>query len=978
MAIRYVDYEGEAGTGDGTSFANRARSIRALYNQSDKDGGSNHSGNGSGTELINMDDEIRVKKSPDPTSLGTGEIWRNKSSITSGDYNRGFHGNINTIVYSGTTGATQITTNYKHDLDTGDWIGLYQNNNSDAHINGLWKVTVVDNWNFKLDGYTANSTRVSAGNGNGGRFYYWSGRMIELSNKVIEEIAFCRDPNATATEVTSLFTPVNSNVTVDHLNQQQDQYWATTYSIGLIGPHSSQKVMISSNFSGTGKAAHYQLPATLDLSSYQKVSFQCYQHAGYQTSNSNEKDYTGSLSLRLCTDTAGNTPVHSIPIDSYKADENGWMFRCTKDFGANLNASIRSIAIYVDNAIDTLGIYQRNRWITISNIVACKADSDAQSVTHEDLVGLNSSDFAASGQWYPVWALFNNNNKTCIVCQVNAAECKGIIPPQSSVKYNASVFWPGGYQAGSQSKTIYKRKQFWHQVRGINNNSKTTIYLRNATSHGHPLRISGGWDATNMSTKTAGDITCIDAETCENGSWYYYYPSGQHSNGSGQGLHADGEMRSTHIEDFVFTRHFGYFQVYGGGFSINNVGFAIVGTGFYLYFSTLLKKFGLNMFYGFSSTSPWSSSYHGARIPEHSSSTDLFVRNSDGSHHSTYNENTRYIKWCAGGGEGRIIEFGHGKNDTQPIHAKFKIINTEGHGGLGLAINTGPDSNLVIQECRTGWQDGDSYSTGLYTSGSPNATVNIEKLYTTLGYRGWESHGGSITVGEWYDEDFGAKSTNQGFHGLQYYHYQQGGYFYQGSNPITCIINGGTLKRFIALYGGAKLFTDNLTISETPQMTTEVQISAGAWQARNHDGTSGNNFSQHTLLYVYADTAVRRTNSGYSMKFWPRHQSAAANLEVGQVIFKGGSQVTVSCWFYKDSNNVKGKLTVGSLTPLSGITAPSAVEFTDSDSNNTWVQKSVNFTPTGDGAATIFLQCLQDGSSGNYYMWVDDMTISQA
>ena len=48
MAIWYVDFEGEAGTGDGTSFANRARSIKALYNiASERDGGTNTSDGGS-------------------------------------------------------------------------------------------------------------------------------------------------------------------------------------------------------------------------------------------------------------------------------------------------------------------------------------------------------------------------------------------------------------------------------------------------------------------------------------------------------------------------------------------------------------------------------------------------------------------------------------------------------------------------------------------------------------------------------------------------------------------------------------------------------------------------------------------------------------------------------------------------------------------------------------------------------------------
>ena len=981
MAIKYVDYEGEAGTGDGSSFANRAKSIFALYNQADKDGGGNHSGTASsGSEYIGYDDEIRIKKSPDPTSLGTGYIWRNKSTLTSGERERGFHGNINTIVYSGTTGATQLTTNYKHDLETGDWIVLFQNNNSDANINGLWKVTVVDNWNFKLDGYTPNSTRVSAGNGSGGRFAYWSGRMVELTSKVVEEIAFCRDPNATATEVTNAFTPVDSNVEVQHLWGSQDQYWTgnSTASMAIMGPHSSQQVNVKSSFTGTGKAAHYQLPATLDLSSYQKVSFQCFIYDGYRTDVTNEKDDTGTLSLRLCTDTAGNTPVHTIPIDNYKVKNYYYAFRCTKDFGANLNSSIKSIAIYVDTAQASLTA-NRNRHYGFTNIVACKADSDAQSVTHEDLIGLNLSSFEGSGQWYPVWGLFNNNGKTCILCQVNAGECRGRVPPNSFTKYCHSVFWPGGYQAGAQQKTIYKRKQFWHQVRGVNNNSTQTLYFRPEYSpdRGFPLRISGGWDATNMSTKTAGDITCIDAETCEMGKARFEGGTRYHSSGSGQGMHADGEVKTTHIEDIIFTRHYGYWQLYGQGFSINNCGFAVAGTGFYLYFSTRIKKWGLNMFYGFCGSSPWSTSYHGVEWPEHSSDTDLFLCNADGTPHSTYNQDTRYIKWCAGGGEYGVITLGSGTQDSQRIFVRFKLLNTEGHLNKGFNLTCGSNTNIVIDELRCGWSDGKGYEAGWQFNVNENANVTIQKLYTTLAYRGMEAHGGKVTINEWYDEDFGAKSTNQGFHGLQYYHYQQGGYFYQGSVPITVIVNGGTIKRYVQLYGGAKFFTNGLTILDTPQMTQEVSISNGEWQTIYHDGTSGNNFGAHQLLFVYADTTVRHTNSGYSMKFWPKHRSATATIAVAQIVFNAGSQVTVKLWMYKTDNNVRGVFTVGGFTPLSGVSTVST-ELDDNDSNNTWHEKTLTFTPTGAGAATVFINCYEDTSSGNYYMYIDDLTVSQA
>ena len=100
MAIWYVDFEGEAGTGDGTSFANRARSIKALYNiASERDNGTNDSSGGSnGANSIAQTDEIRVKKSPDPTSMGAGQVWKD---VASGDSSKTINGTAQ-ITYSTT------------------------------------------------------------------------------------------------------------------------------------------------------------------------------------------------------------------------------------------------------------------------------------------------------------------------------------------------------------------------------------------------------------------------------------------------------------------------------------------------------------------------------------------------------------------------------------------------------------------------------------------------------------------------------------------------------------------------------------------------------------------------------------------------------------------------------------------------------------------------------------------------------------
>ena len=43
-----------------------------------------------------------------------------------------------------------------------------------------------------------------------------------------------------------------------------------------INPESGNKIVLTSSFTGTGKAAHMQLPSTLDLSAYQQISLQMF------------------------------------------------------------------------------------------------------------------------------------------------------------------------------------------------------------------------------------------------------------------------------------------------------------------------------------------------------------------------------------------------------------------------------------------------------------------------------------------------------------------------------------------------------------------------------------------------------------------------------------------------------------------------------------------------------------------------------
>ena len=118
----------------------------------------------------------------------------------------------------------------------------------------------------------------------------------------------------------------------------------------------------------TGLAAYFPT-GTLNLSAYQQVSFWYYSYSTWSASQ---------LSLRLCSDAAGVTSVHTIPIPAC-VSTFGW--QCvTVDLGSALSSSIQSIALYLDADLGAIEM-------AFDNIMACKAPSAADCLTLHSLIG---------------------------------------------------------------------------------------------------------------------------------------------------------------------------------------------------------------------------------------------------------------------------------------------------------------------------------------------------------------------------------------------------------------------------------------------------------------------------------------------------------------------------------------------------------------------------------------------------------------
>ncbi len=107
----------------------------------------------------------------------------------------------------------------------------------------------------------------------------------------------------------------------------------------------------------TGKAAYYTLPASLDLSNYQELSFWMRPGGTIQS---------GVLRICLCSDATGDTIVDTF-LFPYSTGTHPRAFTLPKDGGGNLGSNINSIAVYYDIDPGALIIYLNNILATKTN-----------------------------------------------------------------------------------------------------------------------------------------------------------------------------------------------------------------------------------------------------------------------------------------------------------------------------------------------------------------------------------------------------------------------------------------------------------------------------------------------------------------------------------------------------------------------------------------------------------------------------------
>jgi len=433
MTVYYIDPENGNDSNNGQSFANRKKRM---------------------TSGFSSGDEIRFIKSPEPTSLGNAS-WEKDASYDDTELN-GSARDIPGCSFNGQSSGNPTTvTKSGHGLSTGD--AIYSNDTAYTYA-GVHQITKVDNNTFTLDG-TENAADTDA---TSETIYKLNPFCVRLASSPIKNI-ICHQGLDGGGDL--------DWTAVDGTTGRETTNWQSGYK--------SARYFKAPN-GVSGKLAYVQLNNALDLSGYQQISFR------YLWDYNNKKTTEDYFSIRLCSDTSGDTTVHTVPIKPPCGDDTdrwGWY---THDFGTNLNSSIQSIAIHADIESNS-----DSTEIQIDNVIACKAKSSADSLHHGSLIGKGTTHMS---NWYPILAIVD----------------KIVLIQNSPYQHDGVADYTRPLLETTETVTTYKRECFTNPSFYNNDENGEGVFLIALTEN---LTISGGWNTTDMSSQDTNAGTWLGMHT---------------------------------------------------------------------------------------------------------------------------------------------------------------------------------------------------------------------------------------------------------------------------------------------------------------------------------------------------------------------------------------------------------------------------------------------------------------------------------
>ena len=383
---------------------------------------------------------------------------------------------LTTVIASNPSGSITRMTKAGHELTTG---AVVDTASFTSWLNGAWKITVVDANNFDLDGAVWQATADASGTvtprGGSSKTDAWktissagaSSARIQPGDTFrlkASPAPTSLGQNATWTNGSDIVTLTSAvTATIDDCESAWTPATNVTYTAGTTTYREGTRSVALNTATAftTGLIAYRNLGATLDLSAYEQVSLLIRETVGKAL---------GVFQIKLCSDTAGAVPVNTFDIPTVSSSQ--WT-PIVLNNGAPLGSAIQSIALYALADPASLSIY-------IDNIIACKAASSADSLTHLSLIGKNNGD--PGEPWFALRSISGTTIQLGLVDASSASPTGGA----------------ANYYGTSETVTAHKREPVV---------LTSTHAVQEAGSLGAPSLYSGGWDRADMSTQN--DVTWV-------------------------------------------------------------------------------------------------------------------------------------------------------------------------------------------------------------------------------------------------------------------------------------------------------------------------------------------------------------------------------------------------------------------------------------------------------------------------------------
>ena len=830
---------------------------------------------------VQAGDTVRIEEAP-LYDTGVNATW---TSVTS----RGVSP-FGTFTITGATNAAPIVCTFtNHGYSTGDVIQISGAAGNTA-TNGIWKITVTSSSQFSLDDSSGNGTWTSGGAVS--PIFY---RTIKTASALVQPIASFA-PLRTASLGTRVAWVASANVTATLL---------TTFSKAAY----YDQITISASFT-TGKIAYYTLPATLNLSAYEQLSLFIYQNSGT----------LGGLTISLCSDTTGDTAVDTFTIPSTGATIIWTPFTINK--GSALGSSIRSISISraANNGAQTF---------LFNSIVAVKSPTSVDALSNTSLVTKNNGTEGA----YAVGG-FGGSDGTIVFLD-------------SSPTANNLTTTGGAYYGTTETVGLWRYEPLNPYTLNsaalpatATTNTTYNVFPANSGILNNPITYSGGWDSTNMSTRTGQ-------------TWF------TNQNGNGYGLYNQNIANYITIDRLNYTRcSLGWYSDSGfSGVIIQNCNYtATSSTG--ILTNGISQEQLQSCIVTNTATTGITLSYGSSNI-----NNPVVINNCTVSGNVT---NNLQINTSASGypyynitNSSFNTSSGTGINTSQFGYATITSNSVNYFNSIGLAA---PNNIIGTINNLTFVPEPNGVNQIISNTGNSSYSVLPQNIYTTFN---------NVTVSApttTYSQ--GATNVIYLLNGCSNFKFVNGSF---GATNVTYNSGNNLVDQ-----GGAYLYNCTGVPSTITASTNNVApfINNAAIYSQDEGNTVGNNKIYFSGGLATSQTAVRNTPSGYAWSIAPTSTSTVTSafplkLKIASVAANGGSAVTVSAYMRRTNTGLTMQLVCPAGQPYGPATDTTASISAVAD---TWQQVSISFTPTQNAVFDIYVY-VYGGTTFTGY--VDDLEVTQ-